>query len=223
MEYLKINSLWKREGFDFEKTGQKPNGKKLIPGEHSLPEFANIKQWHVEEKVDGTNIRILFKKQNGERLNPVIMGRTASAQIPCHLLIKLQEIATWEQFDKAFSFEGESFEVWLFGEGYGPKIQAAGSFYRAEPGFILFDCYFCGWWLKREDVKDIATKLDIPSCPSLGIMNEKEIVKYLKSKPLSQCSELPQMMEGVVCRSEPLMLQRNGKPVMFKLKIKDIL
>ena len=52
-------------------------------------------------------------------------------------------------------------------------------------------------------------------------MTEEEIVNFVKSKPLSQCSRIPQMIEGVVCRSEPLTLFRNGKPIMFKLKCKE--
>lgn len=221
MKYLKINSLWKREGFDFEKTRQKPSSKKLIEGEHSLPEFANIRRWHVEEKVDGTNIRILFKQVDGQRLIPSIMGRTDAAQIPCHLLSHLQTIATWKNFDRCFSFHEKDFEAYLFGEGYGHKIQAAGKHYRSDVGFILFDCYVNGWWFSRESVKEVAQKLSIPSCPEIGIMEEKEIVEFVKSKPMSRCSQIPQVMEGVVCRSEPLMLLRDKNPVMFKLKTKD--
>ena len=50
---------------------------------------------------------------------------------------------------------------------------------------------------------------------------EEEIVDLVKSKPLSKCSEIDQVIEGVVCRSEPLMLYRNGNPVKFKLKCKE--
>jgi hypothetical protein len=52
-------------------------------------------------------------------------------------------------------------------------------------------------------------------------MSEAEVVEFVKSRPLSRCSEVPQMMEGVVCRSDPLVLFRNGKPMMWKLKCKE--
>ena len=78
-----------------------------------------------------------------------------------------------------------------------------------------------GWWLKREDVKTIADQLGIPMVPSLGVMTEAAIVEFVKSYPLSRCSLIPQVMEGVVCRSDPLMLFRNGKPLMWKLKCKE--
>ena len=49
--YPKIQTLWKRD---------KEMGK-VIEGELSKPEFDNIKNWLVTEKIDGTNIRIIFK------------------------------------------------------------------------------------------------------------------------------------------------------------------
>lgn len=226
MEYIKINSLWKREGWHFDPEKKKSpdyhNGKKFIIGDYSEPEFGNIKKWHVEEKIDGTNIRLLFKQVDGQRLLPSIMGRTSAAQIPCHLFSYLQTLATWENFDKTFTeLKENDFEVYLFGEGYGPKIQAVGGNYRKDVGFILFDIMINQWWLKREDVKSIADKLSIPMAPSLGIMSEEEVIEFVKSKPLSQASMIPQMMEGVICRSEPLMLFRNGKPMIWKLKCKE--
>jgi hypothetical protein len=150
------------------------------------------------------------------------MGRTDAAQIPCHLLTYLQTLATWENFDKAFAdCAGPNFEAYLFGEGYGPKIQSCGSNYRKDAAFILFDVVVSRWWLKQEDVASIAEKLGVPSAPDLGVMTESEIVEFVKSKPNSQCSYIPQHMEGVIARSEPLMLFRKGTPIMWKLKCRE--
>jgi hypothetical protein len=88
-------------------------------------------------------------------------------------------------------------------------------------GFIIFDVYCGSWWLDRESVADIAKKLDVPMVPFLGIMDQHHIVEYIKSKPMSKCSQTPQIMEGVVCRTDPLMLYRNGTPILMKLKVKD--
>lgn len=226
MEYPKVNSLWKREGWYFDQGKKKsPDYQKgrqsFIIGYYSQPEFGNIKKWRVDEKIDGTNIRIFFMQKDSQRLIPDIMGRTSAAQIPTNLFSFLQRLATWENFDKALSFKEPNFEVILFGEGYGPKIQSCGGNYRKDVGFILFDVIINGWWLKREDVQDIAIKLDIPMVPDLGVMTAEEIVEFVKSKPLSKCSHTTQMMEGIVARSDPLMLFRNGKPIMWKLKCKE--
>lgn len=63
MQYQKIHSLWKRQGWYLEE-GKKNNPEyqkgrqSFIVGDYALPEFGIIKQWRVSEKVDGTNIRI---------------------------------------------------------------------------------------------------------------------------------------------------------------------
>lgn len=221
MEYPKINSLWKREGWYFDekvkqKTPHELQGKRqsLIIGDYAEPEFANIKNWRVDEKIDGTNIRIHYSSG----MNPIFLGRTKDAQIPTHLFKFLQEHFTKERLLEQFP---DHLNVFLFGEGYGPKIQAGGGRYRADPGFILFDILVGNWWLKREDVSAIAEKLGVPMVPDLGVMTEDQIVEYVKSKPNSVLTPGYGMMEGVVCRSDPLMLFRKGTPLMFKLKCKE--
>lgn len=217
MEYPKIHSLWKREGHDFDITKAKPKGGKIIPGEYANEAFGNIKNWRVDEKVDGTNIRIIY-----EHGKVKFGGRTKDAQIPCHLLDYLQAMFTETLFYKAFQKDNENFAfVVIFGEGYGPKIQACGGNYRKEVSFICFDIFVNGWWLKKDKIKEICAQFNIDVVPDLGIMTEEGIIEFVKSKPLSQCSMNPQMMEGVVCRPEPMMLHRNGQPIMFKLKCKE--
>lgn len=223
MEYPKINSLWKREGWYFEE-GQKKSAdyqkgrQSFIVGDYAQPEFGNIKKWSVEEKVDGTNIRIFYE---GGKVR--FGGRTKDAQIPCHLFDYLQrEFGEWNLSRVFPCKENQDYpRVIIFGEGYGPKIQGCGGNYRHDVGFIAFDVYVGGWWLKRESVMEVVHSLGISMVPQLGVMTEDEIVDFVKSKPLSKCSVNPQMMEGVVCRPEPGMLYRDGKPIMFKLKCKE--
>jgi len=216
MEYIKINSLWKRQ----EYVEGRPKGShgSLIVGDYSEPEFGNIKKWRVEEKIDGTNVRVIYREGKVQ-----FGGRTDNAQIPCLLYNYLQEKFTDELMATTFPSIEAPFptHVILFGEGYGPKIQSAGENYRIDIAFILFDVWVGGWWLKREDVREIAAKLGVDAVPDLGVKTEEEIVEFVKSKPLSVCSRIPQMMEGVVCRSEPLTLFRNGKPMIWKLKCKE--
>lgn len=228
MEYPKINSLWKRQGWYFEQDKKnsldyQQGRQSFIEGDYAEEAFGNIRLWDVEEKVDGTNIRLHFSKKEGQLLSPSILGRTSAAQIPPHLLSYLQTIATWDLFFQAFPalHERPDFDVWIFGEGYGPKIQSCGGNYRSDPGFILFDVWCQGWWLQRDVLPDIAAYFGVSVVPRLGVMEEKDIVELVKSKPLSQCSRLPQMMEGVIARASPLVLFRSGKPVMFKLKCKE--
>lgn len=220
MEYVKINSLWKREAY--VKGLAKGKHGPLIVGAYSEPEFGAINRWHVTEKIDGTNIRIYYSKRtglHGEMKEVSFSGRTDDAQLPPHLLKYLQAHFTEERFSEYF--KDADVNVILYGEGYGPKIQSCGGNYRREAGFIIFDVKIGEWWLKQMDVEIVAKCLDIPCAPFLGFMNEYEIVEYVKSKPKSLCSLTPQVMEGVVCRSEPLMMFRHGGPIMCKLKCKE--
>ena len=218
MEYPKINSLWKRQ--ECVKGNSKGLHGPLIIGEYSELEFGAIKTWRVDEKVDGTNIRVIYSDGKVS-----FKGRTDEAMIPPKLLTYLQFQFSECILHRAFGpeKEGDPYnEVVLFGEGYGAKIQSCGGNYRQDQAFILFDIVINGWWLKREDIASISEKLGISSVPDLGIMTEEQIIEFVKSKPLSRCSLIEQIMEGVVVRSEPLMLFRNGKkPIMWKLKVKD--
>jgi len=222
MKYPKIHSLWKRNGWYFDEDIKKnPSHQKgrqsFIVGDYALPEFGNIKKWLVQEKIDGTNIRVKYPQFE-------VCGRNEDSNIPKEIIDHIVRVIRIQ--DKMYSIfppqeDGTYPSVWLFGEGYGPKIQKGGGNYRKDAGFILFDVVINGSWLSQESVKDISEKLGIPYAPIIGIMTEQEIVEYVKLKPLSLCSVTPQEIEGVICRPEPLLLQRNGDPLMMKLKCKE--
>ncbi len=79
--YHKIQTIFKR---DIE------NKDKITETEFSLPEFEYLKDniWVFTEKVDGTNIRIMWDGKE------VVFGskKTDNTQIPATLFKKLQEI-----------------------------------------------------------------------------------------------------------------------------------
>lgn len=231
MKYPKINSLYKREGWYFDEDKKKDpkyqqGRQSLIEGDYASPEFGNIKHWTVQEKIDGTNIRIEYNtKWSSVPFRIEFKGRTDEATLPRELELYLKSHFTVDRMEKVFPLleDRPSINLTLFGEGYGPKIQKCGGNYRKDQGFVLFDCYVNGWWLKQVDLFNLAKQLDVPFAPVIGIMSEQEIVEYVKSKPLSQCSETPQVMEGVICRPREPLLFRDGSPLMFKLKCKEFL
>jgi len=126
-EYHKIQTLFKRD----EKT------KKIIEGSWTLPEIEYLKdnKWVFTEKVDGTNIRIMW---NGSAVT--FGGKTDNASIPVFLLYKLQELFEGtpkrQKFIEKFGTEGN---VCLYGEGYGVKIQSGGNYFKDKNDFALFD------------------------------------------------------------------------------------
>lgn len=222
MEYPKIHSLWKRREWYLE-GGKKNNPdyqsgrQSFIVGDYATEEFANIKKWLVQEKIDGTNVRIHLTDK------VEFFGRTEQAHHHPDLLRYLTDTFTYEKLESVFKGDSSPHNIWLFGEGYGARIQKGGENYRKDMGFILFDVKIGNWWLEQADVKDLADKLGIPYAPIIGIMTEEEIVSYVKSKPLSLCSEDSRVMEGIIARPSPLLLFRDGTPVVMKLKCKEFL
>jgi len=203
IKYPKINTLWKRD-----------DKFKIIIGDYSRDEFASISKWHITEKIDGTNIMILY---NGEE--PIFYGRTEKAQIPSFLLEHLKKTFTKELLSKQFP-EAKNGVV-LYGEGYGNKIQPFGNKYRKDNSFILFDVWIDGWWLEPDKVKQLSKDLKIDYVPELGIVNSiQDAISYLGHK--SNIAQEDLIAEGIVARSHPLMLFRDGSPIMWKLKVKDI-
>lgn len=215
MEYIKINTLWKRD----EKG-------KIIEGNLSKEEFNSIKLWDVSEKIDGTNIRITYNRINN---NILFDGKTDNAQIPSKLYAYLQQKFTSELMKTSFPLEvtsdvklQESQIVILFGEGVGAGIKGSGNYFKEKgTGFILFDVYIDGWWIERKNVIDIANKLGVKYTPELGIMDMQSAIELVKNSRNSSISEIMMIAEGIVARSHPLMLFRDGKPIIWKLKVKD--
>lgn len=203
-KYPKINTLWKRD-----------DNFNIIVGDYSCEEFTSINKWHLTEKIDGTNIRIFY---NGEE--PIFYGRTDVSTIPLFLLESLKKIFTKELLSKQFS--GLKAGIVLYGEGYGNKIQKVGKKYRKDNYFILFDANINGWWLEPSKVKQLAEDLGIDYVPELGIVNSiQEAIAFVKEKYKSKIAQEELIAEGIVARSYPLMLFRNGSPIMWKLKTKD--
>jgi hypothetical protein len=214
--YPKINTLWKRD-----------ESGKVIFGSFSCKEFELINEWEVTEKIDGMNIAIRYVPgdESTEKYKLDFFGRTENAQIPTELMSTLQEKFTPASMDIAFP-TAES-EIFCFGEGYGPKIQSGGN-YISKQSFILFDVVIrdkdnpsIKWWLSRDAVSRIAEKLEVQTVPVIGKMTCREIQEYVKSFPQSTIAERPVEMEGVVCRTDPVIHFRNGDPIMFKLKARD--
>jgi len=217
-EYPKIQSLFKRD----------TKGKMLFD-QYSLPEFEYLaaNSWQFTEKVDGTNIRIMWRP-SGEgcsspdglgpsiSLGRTIGGKTDNAQIPAFLFDKLIQMFPEELLKEVF---GEV-PVCLYGEGYGARIQKGGGNYIPDGvSFVLFDVLIDGWWLKQKDIYDIATKLGIGLVPDIGIGTLVEMAEKVKAGFNSQWG--PFAAEGIVAKPMTPLFSRNGHRVITKLKHKD--
>src|SRR3990167_1061712 len=151
MEYHKIETLYERD----DKTHRlKPE---LIL---KKPVYGIIKTWHFTEKIDGTNIRLIWEPAihsegpcRAELFR--IGGKTDNAQIHADLIANIERMELRELMRDVFP----DTDVILYGEGYGAGIQRGGDLSDTKK-FILFYVLVDGkWWLSWRNTCDVAAKL----------------------------------------------------------------
>jgi hypothetical protein len=207
-EYHKIKTVYLRDPETRFRT--------LLDGQFALPEFEYLSgnRWVWTEKVDGTNIRVLW---DGDTVR--FGGKTDRAQIPVHLLNVLQDTFPPELFREHF----QSGPCCFYGEGYGAKIQKGGGRYIAGGcGFILFDVKVDEWWLKRDAVADIASNFDLKAVPVVGFGTLTEAVELVRAGFMSLVAEDKTLVaEGLVLRPTVELMSRSGHRLITKIKCKD--
>lgn len=206
-EYPKINSMFKRDM-------SKPN-RPLIVGDWATPELEYLSKcdWDFTEKVDGTNVRVMFV--NGE---VKFGGRTDSAQMPTQLLRALEDIFL-PRIDALRNVFNE--DACLYGEGYGAKIQKGGGNYKSDGnGFVLFDVLIGNVWLKRSSVVDIAVQLGIEFVPSVGSGTLYDALDLVGRGFRSRWGDFT--AEGIVARPEVDLFDRLGHRIITKAKCADV-
>ena len=206
-EYHKIETLFERD----EKT------KKLIMGKFRNPTIEYLKDnvWTFTEKVDGTNIRVFW---DGHQVS--FGGRTDNAQIPAHLVNRLNELFSGETNAQMFEQKFGETEVELFGEGYGLKIQNGG-LYRDDVDFILFDVMIAGNYQPRERVEDVAKYFGCDVVPIVLEGTLQEGVNYVLNNRKSLIAKNGAEIEGLVGRTKIETLDRTGKRNIIKIKYRD--
>ncbi len=205
-EYHKIQSIFKRDMTSKRKT--------LLEGQWTIPEFEYLagNQWVFTEKVDGTNIRVMFKDGS-----VTFGGRTDDAQIPAQLVTRLNERFLPMAAKLAEVFPDGS--AVLYGEGYGAKIQKGGGNYRPDQDFVLFDVKVGDWWLQRADVEDVAAKLGLDVVPIIGEGTLHDAVASAKAGIRSTWGDF--QAEGIVARPKTELKTRSGHRLIAKIKCRD--
>lgn len=219
-EYHKIDTVFKRN----------ERGKILI-GEYSRPEFEYLrdKPWLWTEKINGTNVRVMYytrthKLLGGyEEYNTALEfgGKTDNAQIPAKLVQYLRETFTVEKMIESFGDASKQLDtrVCLYGEGYGAGIQNGGN-YSLDQKFILFDVKIGEWWLERANIEDIATKLGIDVVPVANTMQLLDAIEFVRHPEASLFSSKA-VMEGLVGTPVVPLFNRKGERIITKIKYKD--
>ena len=208
--YSKIQTAFKRDPETKFKT--------LLIGDFACSEFEYLKNnnWIWTEKVDGTNIRVMW---DGEKIE--YGGKTDRAELKGDLIENLHKL-----FDNKIEYlkkifipsEGEKVNVCLYGEGYGAGIQKGGK-YRQDKGFVLFDIKIGDWWLQRCVIETMASGLNIDIVPVIGKGTLIEMIDLVKKGFNSRWGDF--IAEGIVAKPEVELLMRNKKRIITKLKHKD--
>lgn len=200
-EYHKIETLYERDMATF----------KVQAGKLKNPVYGIIKSWRWTEKIDGTNIRVIW--QDGKL---TFGGKTDNAHIHADLIKYLYEMFSGPAMAAAFP---EAPLVVLYGEGYGAGIQKGGGAYSATKKFILFDVKVGEWWLSHENVCGVAQKLGIDVVPDFGDMTLEEATEIVRNGFPSRIGT--QQAEGLVGRPIEALFDKKGSRLIVKLKTSD--
>lgn len=219
--YPKMIHLWKRFENPPEMRGIMDRNK------FSAPEFGAIDSWHVTEKIDGVNIRVMLRLVNASWTVTLFTreGTDQNINWPGAKAFLVKTFTT-ERIFQVIDIEklNPDTTVVLYGEMFGPKIWG-GVTYSDTIDYALFDVRIDDWWLETKVVEEMAEKMGIRYVP---IIAETASLKYIegwveREGVESQIGSGAHAMEGVVCRANPMMLFRNNKnPIQFKLKFKEI-
>lgn len=223
-EYQKIETLYERDK-DFV----------VIPGKFKNPifEFTKNCAWRWTEKVDGTNIRIIYNPAipgataedvlvNGAGASLDIRGRTDAASISARLMQWILKTITVEKLSAMFQAP-----TVLYGEGYGAGIQKGGYYVpKDEQKFILFDVRIDGkYWLGHDQVKAIADTLGIEMVPGFETMTIPEATEFVRegfeSIVALRAGHPGFKAEGLVGRPEKTLYDGNLQRLIVKLKTRD--
>jgi hypothetical protein len=199
-EYHKIETLFVRD----EKTHK-------VTGVIRNPVYSIIKTWQWTEKVDGTNIRCIWKDKT-----LTFGGKTDNAQVHADLIKWLYENVSVEKMNAIFP----DIDAVIYGEGYGAGIQKGG-YYSPTKKLIIFDVLVGGkWWLNDENVRDVAAKLGIESVPSFGEMTLDDATALVRNGIKSKINPEANA-EGLVGRPCEALFDKKGARLIVKLKTKD--
>jgi len=203
-------------------------------------EFRIPALWHVTEKIDGTNMRLIYRP--AAKLIEV-RGRSDRANVPGDLLEHMMGLAPLELFSRVFDdYLGEEAiengaSVTIYGEGFGAGIQKGGG-YGPTKRFAAFDILYTrytfgedgedgesGWtshsWCNPATVSMLCAELGIEEVPLVGPkLTLDDIYAFVARGQSAFGPEAP--FEGIVARTDPYLFTQGGSRLMFKLKCADL-
>lgn len=218
-EYPKINSVFKRHT-------EGPSKGRFIMGDFAQREFETLLhvKWRWSEKIDGTNIRIIYEPNNqlGFAFSPriTIQGRTDRSQLHPDLVHAIQDMVDIRKWAETFADQ----PAVVYGEGYGAGIQGVGHLYRPDKSFIGFDVRVGQTWLDHDDAFGVMQSLGLNTVRSPWTETLAEALNIFglgKTETWFPSAFNPEAFEGIVGRPVGGLLDRHGHRIQTKLKVVD--
>lgn len=210
-KYPKITTVYDRD--------PETNHSTLLEGQFAAPEFEYLagSEWVFREKLHGTNLRLVWRPEN--TVPVALYGRTEDSQVPSFLTDAiLNRDGLVERLREQF---GDT-PACLYGEGIGEKVQKEGEFYRpGDHDFILFDVKVGGWWLKEEDVTDVAKGVALIRAPIVGTGTIYDAVDMVREGFDSRVADRDLTAEGLVLHPRIELFDRGGDRILTKVKHED--
>ena len=230
IKYPKIESLYKRDDkFKFTK-------------ERRITDIDNVKNIVITEKIDGTNAQIVLsidyntlavKVRFCSKETEILQKDVMFIANTCTKKLNIKKISEWYYNEFALDqqlgrVKENVVEVRLFGEVYGAGINKGGT-YSKEKDFRLFDIQIGEHFVDYSTLIEIAEKLGIKTVPLIynGLQedlleyeNIKDYVCRLTTKIIDE-GGTGGLVEGIVIRPEPLLLNRFGGRIIIKVKLND--
>jgi len=211
-KYDKFSSPFKKDDnfFNKEELSQKlPKGK-----------------WILTEKIDGTNIRIILEKpkENGSRCifigsRKLILNnkdKGSKQYLDCITDVNLNKIKEY--------FKDINSTVVIYGEGYGAGVQKGG-IYSSKKNFRVFDIRIGNAYQDFNYIEKVCIDNQLNIVPVFGI---SEFIDYdccirnLNNFDTTLIEEgSGGKPEGLVYKFEPVLLNKYGERLIFKVKFKD--
>lgn len=196
MRFPKIENLYARDDATH----------RLVLGELRRSDFGQIGSWLVTEKIDGTNIRLVYRaaRATAGLWAPglfEVRGRSDEATLPKRFQEEaLPDVDLRDRMAAALSAiddRGVAEAMVVYGEGYGPGIQKGGGDYGPRKAFRVFDVvtytisedgdFSRGLWRTWEDVESVASILGVQTAPMLGgIKTIADALDFVRSDPYSR-------------------------------------
>lgn len=181
-----------------------------------LEAIKNIKNFVVTEKIDGTNCGIILTPEK-EILLRKRSGIIKDDKEHHHYFEAIKDIDIQKIKDY---FEDSNSLITIFGEACGDNIQKKGKEYGDVKHFRLFDIKVGDSFFDWNDLVKFSKATGI-SLVKWEKFEGKDVFDYDYWLKKLQTDNKKKYVEGYVVRSNPLLLNKFGERMIFKIKLKD--